>query len=102
MDDIFGEAPISSPSPVKENFKYHTLIVTLEAGEGQGYTHKVQCHGADKNDCACTQAFCQLDEQIRMVGLFDVLKAAGDIELARLSARMDWTDPEEPWVEVEP
>ena len=88
--------------PVRENFNYHVLIPTLQAGEGSGIYIKVECKGADKDDCLCRSNYCELEDQIKMVGWPDVIKSAGDIELARLSARMDWSDPEEPWVEVEP
>lgn len=88
--------------PLKEKFDYHVLTLTLDAGEGSDVSFKVECKGGDKDDCACDPQYCQLEDQIKMVGLWDVLKAAGDIELVRLSARMDWSDPEEPWVEVEP
>ena len=87
--------------PLKENFKHHDLIIVLNPGEGEGISFKVECRGADKEECVC-DVFCQVKDTIDMVGLWDCIKSAGEIELARLSARMDWTDPEEPWVEVEP
>lgn len=90
-----------APMPLKEKFDYHTLIVKLPAGEGEYPTIEVQCRGVDKGDCMCTQGLCQVREQYAMVG-WDAIRAAGDIELARISARMDWTDPEEPWLDVEP
>lgn len=88
--------------PLKEKFDYHTLVLTLVAGEGEGITFKVECRGAGRDDCACRSGFCLMKETIDGVGLEDILRSAGDIELARLSARMDYTDYDEPWVEVEP
>lgn len=87
---------------MKENFDYHVLTIKLLAGEGEQPVAEVECKGADKDDCACTPQFCQIKECMYTVGTWDVIRAAGDIELARISARMDWTDPDEPWLDVEP
>lgn len=102
MNDIFGEAPIKAILPVKEKFEYHTLILVLPSGESELPEVRVECKGADKEDSVCDERFCQVKELFLSVGTWDAIRSAGEIELGRLSARMDWSDPEEPWVDVEP
>ena len=99
ITDLFGE---ENKQPKLENWDYHKLIIVILAGKGSGWEPRVVCSGADKEDCACTEQLCQVREQIYSGGLWDVLDVAGDIELTPLNARMNWTDYEEPWVEVRP
>lgn len=99
LEDLFPDLPVYDP---RENFNYHVLEFVLNPGEGSGITVKVECKGADKDDCACTKDDCQMEYQIKMCGWEDITKAAGDVPLGKVSARMDWTDQDEPWVEVEP
>jgi hypothetical protein len=87
---------------IAEKFEDHTISVVLLAGEGEGMTMRVECKGADKDRSLCEENHCQVDALIRDVGWPDVIKAAGEIELSKLSARVDWSDYDEPWVEVEP
>jgi hypothetical protein len=101
MTDIDWGYP-GNPMPLKEKFDYHVLTVKLLAGEGEGITVEVECKGGDKKDCMCDSKYCHVKELILNIGWPDIVRAAGEIELVRLSARMDWTDPEEPWVDVEP
>jgi hypothetical protein len=86
----------------RENFNYHVIEFILGAGKQGGIRAKVECKGADKKDCVCTSERCEMKNLISMCGWEDVMKAAGDIPLGKVSARMDLTDNEEPWVEVEP
>jgi hypothetical protein len=97
--DIFSDGVVH---PVKEKFEYHTLTVILPAGQSETPIVRVECKGSDRDDCVCDSKYCQLEELIDNVGPWDVMRSAGEIELARLSARADWSDPEEPWIDVEP
>lgn len=87
--------------PLKESFDYHTIEVVLLAGEGNGIQYRVKCLGADKDDCACTANECQMLTMVQYDGI-DMIKSAGDVTLGHMSARMDYSDFEEPWIEVEP
>lgn len=101
--NMFEDDPISPASrPVKEDFNHHTLVIELLAGESEYPTVTVQCHKPDDDQNMCDTRICQVRELIASVGAWDIIRSAGDIELARLSARVDWSDPEEPWVDVEP
>jgi len=98
MEALFGK-----PEPyIEEKFEEHTLTLTLLAGEGEGFKVDVECKAKDNDHSVCTSKLCMLDDLIKSVGFTDIVKAAGDIELGKLSAKVDWRDPEEPWVEVEP
>lgn len=88
--------------PIKEDFKDHTLVVELPAGEGEQPVVKTECHNPNSDQNMCDVRHCQVKDLIATVGAWDVIRAAGDIELTRLSGRIDWSDPEEPWLDVEP
>lgn len=87
--------------PMRENFNHHTLSIKLLRGSSEMPTLEVLCKGAGEDDCTCTEQECQMKNLISDMG-WDVIRAAGEIDLARLSARIDWSDAEEPWVDVEP
>ena len=95
-DNIFAGKPLP---PLKEDFKYHDIVLKLGAGDGEGVSFEVKCRGKDADDCVC-DTFCQVKDTLDMVGLWDVLRSENEVELCTIQARMDWTDPEEPWVEV--
>lgn len=102
MSENFADDLVASrQTPLKENFDYHVITVKLLRGEASGITFEVECKGGDKDDCVCDPSFCQLKELIALEGV-DVIRSAGDIDLMRLSTRVDWSDPDEPWVDVEP
>lgn len=99
----FDSDPVrENGQPKLENWNYHVLRIVLLQGKGKGFEPRVVCKGADKDDCACTETMCWVSEHIYSNGLWDILSAAGEIEFTALSARMNWSDYEEPWVEVEP
>lgn len=98
MSELFSEGPML---PLKEDWNDHVVTIVLPHGGGEEPTLKIECKSADNPMSVCTEDICQMKELYRSVG-WDAVRAAGDIELARLSARIDWTDPEEPWLDVEP
>lgn len=102
MSDFSGIDEYAAYYSPKEKWDYHTITVILPAGEGEYPRLEVECRGGDKDDCSCTTRICAMKDQIDQIGAWDGLRAAADIPLAKLSARMDWSDPEEPWIEVEP
>lgn len=101
MTEFFTSAE-PDPVPVKEKFDYHTIALVLPAGEGEGLRLDIKCKGADKEDCSCNSDFCNLEDIIQQVGWSEAIRAAADIPLSRVSARVDWSDPEEPYIDVEP
>jgi hypothetical protein len=86
---------------IKGNFNGHTVSVVLPGGEGEYVTLRFECKEADVASSPCSKEQCQMEEIFGDIG-WDVVRAAGEIELTRLSARVDWSDPEEPWIELEP
>lgn len=97
LDDLFDDEP---KTYTKGDFGGHAAILTQPAGEGEMPTVKFQCRESMQDDSPCTPDLCQMDELWRSVG-WDAVRSAGEIELVRLSARVDWTDAEEPWIDLE-
>lgn len=97
LHDIFGK---EQKHPAY-NFNGHVVTIVLPAGEGEYPTLKFECKEAELENSGCILQDCQMETLWRDVG-WDVIKAAGDIEIGKLSARVDWSDPDEPWIEVEP
>lgn len=93
--DLFGDRQ----KPVRNAWEGHTVIAILPAGQGEYPTLKFECHEADRDDTTCTSSECHVRELYNNVG-WDVLRCEDDIELGRLEARADWSDPDEPWIDV--
>jgi hypothetical protein len=100
MDEI-RELMDYAQKPIYDSFDGHVVTVVLPAGGGEYPVPKFECKESSRDDSVCTPAWCQLKELYDSVG-WEIFKAAGEIELAKLSAKADWRDPEEPWIEVEP
>lgn len=94
-------SPAYTQLPPRYDFNGHVVTVVLPAGEGEYPTLRFECKEAELDNSPCRPAECQMEGLWKDIG-WDVLKAAGEIDLGKLSARVDWSDPEEPWIEVEP
>lgn len=84
-----------------ESWNGHVVTLVLPRGEGNGIEAKIECKEGDIDDSPCNPDFCAMKDVYDQVG-WDVFKSAGEIDLVKLSARMDWSTPDEPWIEVEP
>jgi hypothetical protein len=98
LDELFPDEPQYSP---QESFDGHVITVVLPKGEGEYPTLKIECKSVGIDNSPCQEIECVLEQLYKDVG-WELIRAAGDIELGKLSARVDWTDPEEPWIDVEP
>lgn len=99
QDAIFGSH--SEQSSMKESFDSHVVTIILLQGEGEQPTPRFECKSADDPKSACSPEICAMKDVYDNVG-WEVFRAAGEIELVKLSARVDWSDSEEPWIDVEP
>lgn len=86
---------------IVEKFEEHDIALILPSGEGEGIEAKVTCRAGHSEQSCCTPTWCAVKDQIDMCGIWDVLRSKEDQELVILKAKIDWSDPEEPWVEVE-
>lgn len=101
MND-FEELLNYAQKPIYDSFDGHVVTIKIPAGEGESYpTLEIECKEGDRDDSVCNPGSCQMKELYDSVG-WECLRAAGEIELSKLSAKVDWSDPEEPWIEVEP
>lgn len=85
----------------REPFEWHTIELVIMASHGEAYPDvKIECKAADIEKSPCNQ-ICMLKDLYDSVG-WEIFRASAEIPLGKLSARIDWTDSEEPYVDLEP
>lgn len=100
MDSILAPEN-DNQKPIKESFEDHVIVLILPSGEGEYPTAEIQCLAPQSDKNMCNVGNCEMQTLYAMVG-WDAIRSAGDIKLARLSARIDWTVADEAWIDVEP
>lgn len=101
MSDFDFFDPKAVNYPAKGDFNGHVVTVVLPAGGGEYPVLKFKCKEAEVDSSPCTSRICYMKDLYDNVG-WDCLRSAGEIDLAELSARVDSTDVDEPWIDVEP